>query len=83
MITTLLPCPFCGSTNLVEEVTAAVEIEGYIYIYQDCWIECVDCGAKGPIICVTDDTETDIGDCVFDYQVVRDRWNVCIDRKKI
>jgi Lar family restriction alleviation protein len=75
----LLPCPFCGSTNLVEEATGGFEFSGNTY--QDCWIECADCGASGPTVCVTDSL-VDRHEAK-DYQAVRDRWNVCIDRKKI
>lgn len=73
---TLRPCPFCGSTLLVEEATEGVEVEGYTY--QHCWVECADCGARGPLVVVTDDTEQEDGRYVADYQRVRDRWNVCV-----
>jgi len=42
---------------------------------------CANCGASGPTVCVTDSL-VDKHEAK-DYQAVRDRWNVCIDRKKI
>lgn len=66
-MTNLLPCPFCASTNLEEESTAASEIYGVCY--HTGWIECNDCGCCGPSI------ETNDGDTPQEYQAVRDAWN--------
>ena len=62
----LLPCPKCGSINSSEEATGAIEIEGVCY--QDCWIQCNDCGFEGPTIKISDDLS-------LNYQAVRDAWN--------
>ena len=62
----LLPCPKCGSINSSEEATGALEIEGVCY--QDCWIQCNDCGYQGPIITISDDL-------LINYQAVRDAWD--------
>lgn len=64
----LEPCPFCGSTDLEEQATAALEIRGATY--QSGWIECHACGAEGPSIELTDEAPGRNG-----YQRVRDAWN--------
>lgn len=64
----LRPCPFCGSTDLEEESTSALEIRGHTY--QTGWIECNACGTCGPSVELTDETSAQ-----NDYQLVRDAWN--------
>lgn len=44
----LLRCPFCGSFNLGHRVAT-----GYV------WVECYQCGAKGPVTQMTADWRED------------------------
>lgn len=64
----LEPCPFCGSTELEEQATGALEIRGCTY--QSGWVECRACGAAGPALELTDAP----GGCC-DYRIVREAWN--------
>lgn len=45
-------CPFCGNSNLNEEYTPVYEGSRDS---QSGWIECLDCGACGPVICADDE----------------------------
>lgn len=71
MNTKLSPCPFCNTPAeyLIEESTAASEIRGETY--QGCWIECATCGAQGPHIEVSSNTEEEYNS----YEDVRIAWN--------
>ncbi len=75
MTDNLKPCPFCSSYNLEKEATGALEIKGSTF--QSCWIECLNCGAEGPIVEITDSTyPEDYKENTFnDYQSVIDAWN--------
>lgn len=65
----LMPCAFCGSTNLEDNCTGAAEIYGSTY--QTAHIECLDCGACGPTVEFIDGV--DKNGC--GYKSVYDAWN--------
>jgi len=71
----LKPCPFCGSDSLKEQCNAASEIYGVLY--QSAWIECLNCGASGPMAEIIDSTipEDYSNTTVKDYDGVRKLWN--------
>lgn len=43
------PCPFCGSVDLVEGADKDPELLNKTY-HQKRWIECLDCGTRGPYV---------------------------------
>ena len=47
--TKLKPCPFCGEEELVECADHEPKLIGKA-LFQTRWIECLECGARGPYV---------------------------------
>ena len=58
----LLPCPFCGSTNISGGEVYGENRDGTVYKQTGC----LDCGALGPMVTPED---------VYDEQGCNDAWN--------
>jgi len=67
---TLIPCPFCGESEMLYEHTSDPEYDEDGFAHELCWIECERCSTKGPSVDLS--TESDE---LSDYQRVRSAWN--------
>lgn len=68
VVVDLLPCPMCGSSDLLEEDRGVIELYGHTT--QDGWIECENCGYSSPVVEIIDDDS---------YDLVREKWNTLAD----